>query len=435
MASAWAKPGSTVARLFGFCVVAVLVAVGAIAPPAATAHPLSTSTVELEVGKNRVTGEVRLPIDQLAAALDRPITVATAEGRLLPSIRRYVSGHIGAKGADGAVWDVRVAGGRTEQGDRVDELVVDLSLTPPSGEVTDFSLTYDVITERLITHRAIALLRSDDGDSTRTLGIFEWSRRTLDVDSGSVSRFEELTTATELGIEHIGEGADHLLFLLMLLLPAPLMIRNHRWVRCDDPWRSVRRIVHVVTAFAVGHSITLALAGAGLIHVPSRPVESLIALSILVASVHVIRPLITEGEVVFAVGFGLVHGLAFASLLGELDLDRGSLVFSLLGFNLGIELTQLCVVALLMPSLYLLSRTAVYAPFRIGGGVLGIVLAGSWLLERTTVTSTDPFESFTTGLVEHPFLFSAGMAVFATAVYVLSSPEGRSREQHVPPTL
>jgi HupE / UreJ protein len=412
----------------------MLVAVGVFAPPAATAHPLNTSTVELEVGKNRVAGEVRLPIDQLAAALERPITVADAEGRLLPSIRHYVSSHIAAEGADGTAWDVRVGGGRAEHGSRVDELVLDLSLTPPSGEVTDFSLTYDVITERLITHKAIAVLRSDGGDSTRTLGAFGLTRRTLEVDSGSVSRVEELTTATELGIEHIAEGADHLLFLLMLLLPAPLMIRNHRWVRCDDAWRSVRRVVHVVTAFAIGHSITLALAGVGLIHVPSGPVESLIALSILVASIHVIRPLITGGEVVFAVGFGLVHGLAFASLLGELDLDRGSLVFSLLGFNLGIELTQLFVVALLMPSLYLLSRTAVYTPFRIGGGVLGILLAGSWLLERTTLTSTDPFESFTTGLVEHPFLFSAGMAVFATAAYVLSSPEGRSRGRYVPPT-
>jgi hypothetical protein len=407
--------------------VALLLATGALAPSAATAHPLSTSTVELELGEGEVTGEIRLPIDRLAVALDRKITAASAQGRLLPSLRRYAGSHIAAEGADGEAWDVRLDGGVVEAGDRADDLIIDLSITPPSGEVTDFELTYDVIIEGLIVHRAIAVLRSEDG-STRTLGVFGLTRHTLEVESGSVSRLEELTTATELGVEHIAEGADHLLFLLMLLLPAPLMIRNHRWVRCDDAWRSVRRVVHVVTAFAVGHSITLVLGGLELIEVPSRPVESLIALSILFASIHVIRPLITGGEVIFAVGFGLVHGLAFAALLGELDLDRGSLLSSLLGFNLGIELTQLLVVALLMPSLYLLSRTAVYTPFRIAGGLLGIVLAASWFLERTTLMPTDPFEPLTTGLVEHPFLFSAAMAVFAATAYLLSGPSARNRE-------
>lgn len=407
---------------------AMLVAAGALAPPAAIGHPQSTSTVELELGKEEVTGEIRLPVDRLAAALDRPITVASAEGPLLPALRRYAESHIAAEGADGEAWDVRLDGGIVEPGDRADDLVIDLTLVPPGGEVTDFSLTYDVITERLVAHEAIAVLRSEDGESTRTLGVFGFARRTLEVGSGSVSRFEELITATELGVEHIAEGADHLLFLLMLLLPAPLMIRNHRWVRCDDAWRSIRRVVHVVTAFAVGHSITLALAGVGLIHVPSRPVESLIALSILFASIHVIRPLITGGEVIFAVGFGLVHGLAFAALLRDLDLDRGSLLFSLLGFNLGIELTQLLVVALLMPSLYLLSRTAIYAPFRIAGGLCGIALAASWFLERTTLMPTDPFEPVTTGLVEHPFLFSAAMAVFAVTAYLFSGASARSRE-------
>jgi hypothetical protein len=290
--------------------------------------------------------------------------------------------------------------------------------------VTDFSVTYDAIIERIPSHRAVLLLRSDGGDS-EVLGFFGSDRHTLEVHASgggsSISHFDEFKSAIGLGVSHISEGSDHLLFLIMLLIPAPLMIRRGRWVRCDDPKRSVLRIVHVVTAFAIGHSITLALAGLGLIHVPEQPIEALIALSILVAAVHALRPLIPEGEAVIAAGFGLVHGLAFASLLGELDLERGALVFTLLGFNLGIELTQLLVVALIMPSLYLLSRTAAYTPFRIGGGLLGVILAGSWLLQRTTLTRTDPFEPFSNALIAHPLFFVGSVAVFSFATYFLCS--------------
>lgn len=389
----------------------MLLVAGLLDPRVATAHKLSASTVELEVGEDRVTGEVRLPFESLLV-LPFP---ESSEERAVAWIGQYVGRHLAARGTDGSAWAVHMGAG----GKKGYDVIEKFHLIPPDGEVTDFSLTYDGLIDQIPTHRAIAVLRGEGGEN-RTVGIFEADRRTLAVDADSVSRFGEFRSAIGLGAEHIAEGADHLLFLLMLLLPAPLMIRGGRWVRCDDPWRSVRRIVHVVTAFAVGHSITLALAGVGLIHVPSRPVEALIALSILVAAIHDIRPLLPRGEVVIAVLFGLVHGLAFASLLGELDLDRGSLLFSLLGFNLGIELTQLCVVALLMPSLYLLSRTGVYTPFRIGCGLLGIVLAGSWFLERTNLTAADPSESFTTGFVEHPFLFSAAMAAFATAAYLLS---------------
>jgi len=391
-----------------------------LAPREAAAHFKSASVVQLEAGKHRVTGQVRLPYDMIVLL---PFKGKTEE-QLIASIRSYASRHITARGANGRAWRVRLRGGRTMEGNGVYELVFGLTLTPPRKRVTDFSLSYDAIIERIPSHRAVLLLRSGGGDS-QVLGFFESDRRTLEVDAGgggsSVTHFDEFRSAIDLGVKHISEGSDHLLFLLMLLLPAPLLIRRGRWVRCDDPKRSALRIVHVVTAFAIGHSITLALAGLGLIHVPEQPIEALIALSILVAAIHAIRPLIPSGEAVIAVTFGLVHGLAFASILGELDLERGALIFTLLGFNLGIELTQLLVVALIMPSLYLLSRTPAYTPFRIGGGALGIVLSGGWLLQRTTLIPTDPFESLTDALIAHPYFFAGSIAAFAVAGYLLSS--------------
>jgi hypothetical protein len=175
--------------------------------------------------------------------------------------------------------------------------------------------------------------------------------------------------------------------------------------------------VHVVTAFAIGHSITLALAALGYISAPTRVVESMIALSILVSGIHAIRPLVPGDETWIAAGFGLMHGLAFAALLSGLDLGRGSLVVSLLGFNLGIELTQLIVVALLTPSLLILSRTRVYPAARVTVAAIGIVLAAAWLAERTTVISSNPFNAVSEQLTQHPLIIAAALAVAAVTAW------------------
>jgi hypothetical protein len=214
----------------------------------------------------------------------------------------------------------------------------------------------------------------------------------------------------------------------MLLIPAPLVARGGRWRHGGDARRSVIRVLHVVTAFAIGHSITLALATLGLIHLPGRLVESLIALSILVSALHALRPLAPRGEPIIAAGFGLVHGLAFAALLGDLGLSGGALVFSLLGFNLGIELTQLLVVTLMMPSLYALSQTRAYDVLRPALAVCGLVLSGAWLLERTTLIGSDPFAAVTTAAVDHPFTVAAAFALLALCSLISPTRTGTGRQ-------
>jgi hypothetical protein len=94
------------------------------------------------------------------------------------------------------------------------------------------------------------------------------------------------TSVFRLGMRHICEGTDHLLFLLTLLLPAPLFVTGSSWSGVADVRQSVLRILKIVTAFTVGHSITLAIATLGFVHVLSRPVEVLIAISILISAIH-----------------------------------------------------------------------------------------------------------------------------------------------------
>ncbi|MFF5187702.1 HupE/UreJ family protein [Streptomyces sp. NPDC000345] len=390
---------------------AVVLAAGPV--PSAGAHPMSTSAVLLDVRDDRIEGEVQLPLDRLAIAVHRELTPAGVLGAQRTFLRRYTAAHIAAAGDDGTAWSVTLGAPAVRTVDATPHLVYPLTIRPPDGRVTGFDLDHDVVVEELLTHRVIVTVRHD-ADDARTLGVLDRDTRSIHVPAGEGTRQRGFVTAVGLGIEHVGEGADHLLFLLMLLIPAPLAATGGRWRAATAPKRrSVVRVVHVVSAFAVGHSLTLALAGAGLVHVPSRPVETLIAFSIAVSAVHTARPLVARGEVLIAGCFGLVHGLAFAAVIGDLGLDRGSLVTTLLGFNLGIELSQLLVVALMMPSLLVLARTALYPAFRAGTALVGLVFSVSWMLERAGLTPSDPFEGLQTWLVGHPLLVAASTAALA----------------------
>jgi hypothetical protein len=185
-----------------------------------------------------------------------------------------------------------------------------------------------------------------------------------------------------LGMRHIAEGTDHLLFLLVLLLPAPLIVVGSRWAGFTSVRSSVIRILRIVTAFTIGHSISLALAAFGIVRAPSGPIEVLIAFSILVSAIHALRPIFPGKEAGIAAFFGLIHGLAFAATLSELGLGRWERVAGILAFNLGIETVQMVVVAAAMPSLLMMSRTRVYPFLRIGGALVAGVASVGWIADR-----------------------------------------------------
>ena len=185
-----------------------------------------------------------------------------------------------------------------------------------------------------------------------------------------------------LGMRHIAEGPDHLLFLLMLLLPAPLVASGGRWRGTLEPRRGLWKAAAIVTGFTVGHSLTLAVTALAGPLVPSRPVEVLIAASILVSAMHAWRPLFAGREPAVAASFGLVHGMAFAATLDLLGATGWHRIADLLAFNLGIEAVQLLVVAAVLPSLCLLSRHRGYRPLRTIGAALAGTVSIAWIVER-----------------------------------------------------
>lgn len=179
-------------------------------------------------------------------------------------------------------------------------------------------------------------------------------------------------TYLHLGVEHILGGVDHLLFVLSLLLLVP----------------DLRRIVLTVTAFTVAHSVTLAAAVLGFVHVPQKPVEAVIALSIVFVASEILRGdaqgLARRAPWLVAFSFGLLHGFGFAGALSEVGLPQTAIPVALLFFNLGVELGQLLFVAVVVGAMVVLRRTRLRPPFwltRIPPYAIGTV-AMFWVVER-----------------------------------------------------
>ncbi|MEU9917276.1 HupE/UreJ family protein [Streptomyces sp. NPDC051001] len=172
----------------------------------------------------------------------------------------------------------------------------------------------------------------------------------LKVDLEEGSAWRGFLAMVKLGGDHILTGTDRLLFLLILLLPAPLAATAGRWSGLVGARSALGRIGRITLAFTAGHSVSLAATALGHLDIPGWPVEAFIAVSILIGAVHAIRPLFPGREALVAGLFGLGHGTAFSFVLAEMHLSTGQLVTSLLGFNLGIELVQLLLVCLGLPN-------------------------------------------------------------------------------------
>jgi hypothetical protein len=200
-------------------------------------------------------------------------------------------------------------------------------------------------------------------------------------DSGGPLR--QFVTYLNEGVWHIWTGFDHILFLLSLLLPAVMTWRASRWQPVQGFKPAFWDVFRIVTSFTVAHSITLSLAALGIVALPSRLVESAIAASVMVAALNNLWPLVQGRRWLVALGFGLIHGFGFASVLTELGLPRDALVLALVGFNLGVECGQLVIVALFLPLAYSLRASRFYRRTVMMGGSLAITgIAGIWLAER-----------------------------------------------------
>lgn len=385
----------------------------------AWAHPMPNSAVVLHLGRAAIGVDLTLPIGELASGWERPLPLDSARTVQLhgEALKGYVLQHVHASAPDGRAWTVTVRQ-VAPSADPEPDVCVSLTLTPPPGAPVDrFTLRYDAIFHRLVTHTAIVTMAADwrngvTSDEPDVLGTLRDTAAELIIDRSGGSWLRGTGAMFRLGARHIAEGTDHLLFLLALILPSPLVAAAGRWVGYAGGRVALRRTVRIVTAFTVGHSITLLMGVLGWANLPGALVESIIALSILVSAVGALVPVFRGREVLIAAGFGLVHGLAFASTLTGFSLDPWTMALSVLGFNLGIEAVQILVVLATLPWLVLLARTPVYGPFRaIGASLIGTA-AAAWFAERA-LGLANPVGPLVEAAASHAAWLLVGLMVLA----------------------
>lgn len=364
----------------------------------AFAHEQPITLIRLDAAPEHLTMTLHVPLIELEAAFGHDVSQSPETS--LPSWRAafsaYLLQHLRLTTPEGRPWQVQVNDLHIESTEQIQsgpfqEVIVTLSLTPPAGASTrKFTLHYDAIMHQVVTHKALISIRHDweQGQiDDREVGVIRVNTQTSQVEPLEINLekgnwWSGFKGMISLGMQHIKEGTDHLLFLLVLLLPATLLAEGKCWGAFGGSGYSLARLLKIVTAFTFGHSLTLLAGAVGWLQLPQQPVEVLIAFSILVSAIHAIRPLFPGKEIYVAAGFGLVHGLAFATVLSEMNLSAGPMALSILGFNLGIELMQLFVVFITMPWLILLSLTPIYKWVRIGSALLAALAATGWIATR-----------------------------------------------------
>lgn len=252
----------------------------------------------------------------------------------------------------------------------------------PNGE-PPAALSYNLLFDRDSLHRGLVQIVSGERE---TLAVLSPDQRKVDLLPGSApGPWRTFSTFLREGVIHLLIGLDHILFLLVLVLPASLMTASSGRDETAGLRPRLIQLVGIVTAFTLAHSVTLALAALDIIRLPIAWVETVIALSIALAALNVLWPVLGRKTWKLAFAFGLVHGFGFASVLADLTGGEANLAIALAGFNLGVEAGQLGLLILGFPMLYLLARFRIYQRALVPAllaGVGGISLM--WVIERAS---------------------------------------------------
>ncbi|TBN04426.1 HupE/UreJ family protein [Hyunsoonleella flava] len=254
----------------------------------------------------------------------------------------------------------------------------------------ELQVTYDAVFEKDNTHRGYLITEYN----WRAGVINEERNITLDFAPGSATDTMDLNKYSvwngfyamiKQGVWHIWIGLDHILFLLALILPSVVRRKSSSifgWEPVMTFKSAFLYIIKVVTFFTIAHTITLTLASLEIVMLPSRLVESIIAFSIGLAAYHNIKPIFKMRDWIIAFIFGLFHGFGFASVLSDLGLTGEFLTLSLLGFNVGVEIGQLVIIAAIFPILYFIRKRNFYPKLLVFLSGLLIIISLYWCIER-----------------------------------------------------
>jgi hypothetical protein len=360
--------------------------------PSAAAHSLGQSYAFLRVHDDSLVVRLEITVDDLNRALQlgwsaghRPTRTEVAAH--LDGILSYVRPRLEIT-ADGHEIPLHFTGFDVRNIEIAEYVLLRFVTTPgPVPQVIE--IAYPVLFDVDANHRNLLVIEHNwrtttfNNESVVSL-IFSPDRPRQTLDLASRSTFSGFAGFIRLGMHHIWVGLDHIFFLIALILPSVLRRREDGWEPVDGFRPALFAVVAVVTSFTVAHSVTLSLAALDLVRLPERLVEATIAASIGAAALYNLFPRMAVREWMIAFVFGLFHGFGFANVLADIGLERGFLALSLLGFNLGVEIGQVAIVAAIFPALFLVRTHPVYRPALRYASMALIAVALFWFAERAS---------------------------------------------------
>jgi hypothetical protein len=255
----------------------------------------------------------------------------------------------------------------------------DCSVRDNTGKAQNLTIRYDAIFDQDADHK---LLVNADLFKQHFSGVIDAQNHSFSIEPENNPILKVIRTYLYQGVLHIFKGTDHILFLCALLLTCVLQRRDKQWQANPDTRKVLKHTTWIVTAFTLAHSITLTATAMDLIVPSSHWVEFGIALSVMLTALNNIWPLVLRlGWITF--GFGLLHGMGFAGVLGELGIAKEQKLLSVLSFNLGVEVGQLMILVVVMPLLFIAAKRRWYQRFgmQIASALIALV-ALKWCIER-----------------------------------------------------
>ncbi len=365
------------------CVTLAVVMAALLAASSAAGHGVGMSQLQLRVDGSHIEGtwEIDLRDARLALGLDPGVTGEPAwrELRDHDAQFRALLGRSLSMTGDSISCPVELTAAPMEWQREFNLVRLHVTATCPHPPKR-LGLHCELLFDRDPNHRAYF---SVEDERVTSVGVLRATERSAQMDIRQFHFAAILTEFVREGLWHIWSGLDHILFLLALLLPSPLLRSGSGWSPRPGLAPVTREIVKVVTAFTLAHSVTLCLSYFGIFRPPAQLVEVGIALSVFAAAWNNLRPFLPGRSWVIALSFGLVHGLGFAGALNNLSLPRHARLLALGSFNVGVEIGQLAIVIPVLPLLYAASRRGTYPRLVMGVGSFAIAwMAVIWMLER-----------------------------------------------------
>lgn len=350
-------------------------------PGMAQSHQTSTSYLSLNTGQEgEIVASYQVKIEDLSWLIDfdenNDLAVSWGEVKQRkPALTMWLQQHLILTNEAQSCGPINLIQLLTDAHFNEPYLVMDFSLN--CQQTKELVLTYTGLYDLNNKHKLIVDYQDNDQRSNR---IMHQQQQQISFSSQQPNHWLTLVEYIYQGVVHILIGLDHVLFVLCLLLAA--VLRKNQDGSIISIKATIWHVLALVTTFTLAHSVTLILTATHWLSFSSRWVEIIIATTVALTALHNLSPFIKKLVLVTFV-FGLFHGMGFAGVLGELGLPSNAKLLPVLGFNVGVELGQIMIIAILLPVLLVIQRKSrLYETLFKTCSLLILLLACYWVAVR-----------------------------------------------------